>query len=658
MAVIDRVVNIIRNKKAIIFAGSGMSYYSNCPTGSSLAKIILETFDPEDREIFKDSKLPEISQHFVNLRNGNKTEIISLLKSQYKRHYNSIEYHKKISLIPQISNIITTNYDYLFEKAYCDRLEAIYNDYDLSLISLNKVHLYKLHGDFEHADKIILTTRDFTDFYKEIKIKIIWSQLVSLFTANSVIFIGYGLEEEHVDEIFDFVYSKLGNFQNECFFVSKTISEEKRKMLKKFKNITPIESKAEEFIKSIYASIHRHLLSDIIIRKVDDLTAKPVFEALKIIPVYTIENSKMKKIELLSPNPTKLKMNHKYGELFREISENSLNSNRCLIEVNHEDLRGEFSFSTKREKELKDFLTGESIEDFIVSSDELRKFELNIQDLQIADFKEGESKNLLIRNNPTEVHKSFLYNEISGRIDNVQFKIFKFPQIVHIVCVHDQFKIHYKIKYCKDDDEFQGNFTYEFRLKDSSLGIKLCQYLLNNDAIEFPTNNGIMRLANFTNDPNNIGFLKSMSDVFEKIHFIENVIGKTLINDESYYDISSDDILIINRLFSILHDKQIKTNSIKTKIRIINEEPIHRFIENSSSDVIFKPSVPEILDYKIFDKKIKIKIDSFELLNAKIKNLDELLKAIRKGIKEVFVIIESQDYILINNIETKVEALH
>ena len=159
MSALERAIEKIRHKRAIIFAGSGMSIYAGCPSGKDLVQIIKDHMsEDEQKKVEHIYSLSEIAQEFVDLQNGSRSDLLAILKENIDIDYKDIHIHEWLLNMPQISNIITTNYDTIFEKAYGKKLNIIYNDFNLPQIENKhgKVNLFKIHGDFTRIEDILI----------------------------------------------------------------------------------------------------------------------------------------------------------------------------------------------------------------------------------------------------------------------------------------------------------------------------------------------------------------------------------------------------------------------------------------------------------------------------------------------------------------------
>lgn len=116
--------------------------------------------------------------------------------------------HKSLMQIPFIG-YLTTNYDTLLEGAYTiskdGRLPPVYTQEDLLTVPnplrVEDDFIFKIHGDVNRPDTVILSSHDYheilfrTPHYR--------SFMETLFTVNTVLFLGFGLVDPDTDLLLD-----------------------------------------------------------------------------------------------------------------------------------------------------------------------------------------------------------------------------------------------------------------------------------------------------------------------------------------------------------------------------------------------------------------------------------------------------------------------
>jgi hypothetical protein len=263
------LINQIRRGEVIFWVGSGFSKISGFLLGRELVELIKRNVNESDLPIFNNKYgLDEVSEEFVQLYSRKKLE--DLLVGEYGKIPENLQYQKQIVKIPQITTIITTNYDTCFEHVYDDRLCAIVSDTDIVKCSKSqKVSLYKIHGDVNNSKKIVITKSDYANFYKKQSESLVWNEIRSLITKFSILFIGYSFEDTNVKLIFDDVLERLGNTHCDLFLISSSIAPYKQTYLEREYSIKYIDMSIQKAIPKIGRAIEKTFFK---IFKVDTLS--------------------------------------------------------------------------------------------------------------------------------------------------------------------------------------------------------------------------------------------------------------------------------------------------------------------------------------------------------------------------------------------------
>lgn len=163
---IKRLITMIRNRKIVLWAGSGLSLYAGYPSGSTFCNIICDAAKTEeDKEILLKHRtvLVNVAEEFEQLYS--RDELISLVSAHFDKAPSvNPNAHYLCTQIPQIDTIITTNYDHLFEHVYGDKLRAVVGT-QYKAPGKEPVTLYKIHGDSSDSASVALTSKDYAKFY-------------------------------------------------------------------------------------------------------------------------------------------------------------------------------------------------------------------------------------------------------------------------------------------------------------------------------------------------------------------------------------------------------------------------------------------------------------------------------------------------------------
>ncbi|WP_162926979.1 SIR2 family protein [Flavobacterium psychrotrophum] len=184
----------------------------NFPSIGSDVEKLFNQFLTENRN----GALKDINdEYYKSIENGKpisrfKLYVASVLKNLELKSIQKEEIELLKQLKNNISSIITTNYDTLLENIIGFK-PLIGNDI---LLSNPYGALYKIHGCVSDPSKIIISSEDY-DRSKS-QDELIRAQLLSLFIHNPVIFLGYGAQDENVNNILKTVF-KYTEYNTEAF---------------------------------------------------------------------------------------------------------------------------------------------------------------------------------------------------------------------------------------------------------------------------------------------------------------------------------------------------------------------------------------------------------------------------------------------------------
>lgn len=248
---------LIIKEEVTLFAGAGMSIYAGYPSGPTLAEMIYKSLDPHLKQAIDSSNPPKtifndltsISEQIANLT-GDKTLILKVLKEVFTKPPTTTRTHDLLARIPHFKNIITTNYDNLFELSNRE-LKPIRN-YDEYIIEENSSpKLFKIHGDILCQDEIIISKTDYNAFFSEGKDrKLYWQVIKDIMARTNLLFIGYSISDFNIEYILNLIRNEVGKNRREVFYAAPEINIVQRARLQN-ENIYYIQNDAHQLINGI-----------------------------------------------------------------------------------------------------------------------------------------------------------------------------------------------------------------------------------------------------------------------------------------------------------------------------------------------------------------------------------------------------------------------
>lgn len=202
---IKKIKEASKNNKLVVFVGAGVSANSGVPTWGELVKEMAKDLGEFNLEKSQDLYL-KIPQYYFNER-GEKEYFEKLNEFFLNQNYKTNALHKEILKL-EPTHFITTNYDTLLEEAAIEAgsfYHTVKQDYDLPYNNLNKT-IIKMHGDFTNRN-IVLKEDDYLSY--SANFTLIENYIKSLIATNTVVFIGYSVNDPNFNLIFQWVKSIL-----------------------------------------------------------------------------------------------------------------------------------------------------------------------------------------------------------------------------------------------------------------------------------------------------------------------------------------------------------------------------------------------------------------------------------------------------------------
>jgi hypothetical protein len=127
-------------------------------------------------------------------------------------------FHHELATIPQIGEVVTTNWDDYFER-YC-QMQPIVNDQDYVFYGLPGRKVYKIHGSINNVSTIVATLEDYRKCEDRLKTSVIGGTLRHLLGTKIVVFIGYSLQDEDFKNVFNPLIESMGAMRPVTYVVS------------------------------------------------------------------------------------------------------------------------------------------------------------------------------------------------------------------------------------------------------------------------------------------------------------------------------------------------------------------------------------------------------------------------------------------------------
>jgi NAD-dependent SIR2 family protein deacetylase len=238
--------------EVVLFAGAGIS--TENPT------YCQSTFYDEVRAELKRSdspSFPDLMTAYCELPDG-RIRLLEKIKNRidYFMSFDDLyrpmaRFHRSIAPLFMITDIITTNWDNLFEQE-C-KFSAFVHDSDLALWDAAKRRVMKIHGSISNFGSIVATASDYRQSFKRLNDGPLGAQLKSLIARKTVIYVGYSLSDDNYLRLLRNISKMMGENIRQSYFVSPNIDH--NKLAKAPIPLVPIETDGTYFFEKIRAEL-------------------------------------------------------------------------------------------------------------------------------------------------------------------------------------------------------------------------------------------------------------------------------------------------------------------------------------------------------------------------------------------------------------------
>ena len=189
---IKKYVESLEERRASVFVGAGLSYKASGLDWKGLVDPYIQQLEENTEDLILGL------QYFITQKNINKNDF----KKEIAKKFLNLKYddrHIILSKLP-IRNYWTTNFDTLIENALTAICEArdIMNSNDsfISAAERRDNVVYKLHGDINSPESIIILHDDYKAYKKTHNHFV--TALRNEFATNSMLFLGYNLGDPDI----------------------------------------------------------------------------------------------------------------------------------------------------------------------------------------------------------------------------------------------------------------------------------------------------------------------------------------------------------------------------------------------------------------------------------------------------------------------------
>jgi hypothetical protein len=598
----DSLFQLIRNEDVILWAGAGLSLYAGYPSGKSLRDELCNSLSPSEIQALDTNlNLPDFAEEIYRLK-GTKNPILQILKRIFKNKLpDTIEFHEKLAQIPHIQTIITTNFDDLFEKAYGGKCEILTKSKDIPYINQSKTQVFKVHGDLNDPDSIIITKSDYNNFFRfDTEENVFWTKIKELISTKSLMFLGYNLEDPNVSVIFDKIFDVLGTHKKEMFLVAPNLPSQKHNDLIR-KGINYIDIKAEDLINELLENLEENIIKDFQDGRVNPETLRRFLSIHGLRP-YLGSNENSYTLDSFKPIDSSIegKMNLK--------------------------IKNEEEFL----KEFQEFVEGRKFGEFKIPEDKLIDVKLYYEGIKIP--QPAEKARILIKSEPTYTISIDIRFESGFEMTRIPIEIYSSKSAAEIRAQLNNAKlfVHFdlsnppksKINFSYQHNERFRNVKEEIEyynfLKHLGKGEQFTIYQKEKEPISFsfPYSESLEKEA------------EALLDHFNNLLIIENYFNVSFRNIPMS-SITTQTIKQVRNISKIAKGKSLDYESeeeMRFELKDLSEETLKQFekINETKLEITAVHQITE--EIEIYGQNINLGYKQIQLIDSYVINLSALLK--------------------------------
>jgi hypothetical protein len=214
------LITELRQGQVVLFAGAGISLgvheQVGLPSATELTREMALEADfcqagrcwNYDRNLGKctwDSGCvniySEVAEHYAEQRG--RPALVAFLRERIDPPgLRPLRTHRAIARLP-FSSIVTTNWDRLLDDALREagkRVTTVVENYEVAFSNYGDVLLVKMHGSIERPHSIVVTERDYYDFFERLPSLV--DMLLYFFATRTFLFVGYSLTDPNFKRMY------------------------------------------------------------------------------------------------------------------------------------------------------------------------------------------------------------------------------------------------------------------------------------------------------------------------------------------------------------------------------------------------------------------------------------------------------------------------
>jgi hypothetical protein len=248
----NALVNAVEQRQAVLFAGAGISAKALGFAGAYIRDAIGSEIQ-QDYPTYNVAarSLEEVCDEYAAL--NDRVTLVNHLAALIPQNATPPPAH--IAAVKAFRFIVTTNWDLLFEAAYSQigqHRQVLVAEADAPNFNYDQHNLLKIHGSADRPLTMIATSEDY-ESYPDTHANLL-DRVVELLWSNTVLFVGYGLADEHVRRVLAHIRRQKGAFTRRAYAVmGQNFRDEVRTRLFDRRNIEVLPYDSDDLLPELAA---------------------------------------------------------------------------------------------------------------------------------------------------------------------------------------------------------------------------------------------------------------------------------------------------------------------------------------------------------------------------------------------------------------------
>jgi hypothetical protein len=211
----------IKGGDVVLFAGAGVSTEGRPVAVATLYEQVCDKLklDPSEEVPF-----PDVMTRYCS-EVGTRGELLRLIKSHFD-YFNSFpelykvatRFHRELSTIWQLENIITTNWDTFFEDE-CAAIPFV-GAKDFAFWQMRGRKVFKIHGSINSLGSMVVTRQDYKTCYTRLSKGLLGSSMKMALATKTILFAGFSFHDDDFLRIHRFVRKETAGTEPKAYIIT------------------------------------------------------------------------------------------------------------------------------------------------------------------------------------------------------------------------------------------------------------------------------------------------------------------------------------------------------------------------------------------------------------------------------------------------------